>query len=87
MQSYQLRRAVSSEALAGLQARTPAECVQANAILGTLQGNPELWLYTQSDKKGFFFPLHHRQGDEFSSAPHPEGNLENPVQGILAANP
>lgn len=41
--------------LAGLQARTPAECVQANAVLGTLLGNPAFWLYTQTDKKGFFF--------------------------------
>lgn len=30
----------------------PAACVQANAALGTLPGNPEFWLYTRSDKKG-----------------------------------
>lgn len=81
--------------LAGLQAKTPAECVQANAVLGTLLGNPAFWLYTQTDKKGFFFLSNHCQGDEFASAPHPEWNLENPIQSfwrscyrvILVANP
>lgn len=41
--------------LAGVQARTPAVCVPANTILGSLLGDPEFRLYTQSDK-GFFFP-------------------------------
>lgn len=57
MQTYQLGWVVFFCPLAGLQARIPAVCVQANAVLGTLPGNPRVLALHQVDKKAFFFPL------------------------------
>lgn len=82
--------------LAGVQARTPAVCVPANTILGSLLGDPEFRLYTQSDKKGFFFPLSkplpgrwiliRRISGVESGKPSSE-LLMKLLQGILAAVP